>query len=62
MLLVSPGYFNKVTQAPVVVPIASGGDFARTAGFAVQLDNAGTRTTGVERCERPRALDLKDVK
>jgi mRNA-degrading endonuclease toxin of MazEF toxin-antitoxin module len=43
---------------PVVLPITSGGSFARTAGFAVSLARAGTKTTGVVRCDQPRALDL----
>jgi len=47
-----------VTKVPVVLPITSGGDFARTAGFAVPLTGAGTKTTGVVRCDQPRALDL----
>ena len=59
VLIVSPDAFNKLTQAPVVLPITSGGDFARTAGFAVSLSGAGTRTTGVVRCDQPRALDVK---
>lgn len=59
VLVVSPDGFNKLTQVPIVVPITSGGNFARTAGFAVSLDNAGTRTTGIVRCDQPRALDLK---
>jgi mRNA-degrading endonuclease toxin of MazEF toxin-antitoxin module len=59
VLVVSPDEFNKLTQVPVVVPITSGGNFARTAGFAVSLDDAGTRTTGIVRCDQPRALDLK---
>jgi mRNA interferase ChpB len=42
----------------VVLPITTGGNFARTAGFAVSLDDAGTKTTGVIRCDQPRALDL----
>lgn len=40
------------------MPITSGGSFARTAGFAVPLAEAGTKTTGVDRCDQPRALDL----
>ena len=43
---------------PIVVPITTGGNFARTAGFAVSLTDAGTRTKGVVRCDQPRALDL----
>lgn len=58
VLIVSPEAFNRVTKAPVVVPVSSGGSFARTAGFAVPLAGAGTRTTGVVRCDQPRALDL----
>jgi mRNA-degrading endonuclease toxin of MazEF toxin-antitoxin module len=58
VLIVSPGKFNRVTKTPVVVAITRGGDFARTAGFAVSLTGAGTRTTGVVRCDQPCALDL----
>jgi len=56
VLIVSPEAFNRVTKAAVVVPIASGGNFARTAGFAVPL--TGTKTTGIVRCDQPRAVDL----
>ncbi len=59
VLLISPGKFNRFTGVPVVLPITSGGGFARMAGFAVSLDGANTRTTGVVRCDQPRALDLK---
>jgi mRNA-degrading endonuclease toxin of MazEF toxin-antitoxin module len=58
VLVVSASAFNRVTRVPVVVPITRGGGFARTAGFAVSLEGAGTRTTGVARCDQPRALDL----
>ena len=58
VLVISPGPFNRITRVPVVLPITSGGNFARTAGFAVSLDGAGTRTTGVVRCDQPRALDI----
>lgn len=58
VLIVSPEAFNKVTRVPVVLPITSGGSFARTAGFAVPLSGAGTKTTGIIRCDQPRALDL----
>ena len=59
VLIVSPGAFNRVTQTPVVLPITSGGNFARTAGFAVSLVGAGTQTTGVVRCDQPRAIDMR---
>jgi mRNA interferase ChpB len=58
VLVVSPDAFNRLTKVPVVVPITTGGNFARTAGFTVSLAGAGTRTTGVVRCDQPRALDL----
>jgi len=58
VLVVSPAAFNRITKTPVVLPITSGGNFARTAGFTVSLMGAGTTTTGVVRCDQPRALDL----
>jgi mRNA-degrading endonuclease toxin of MazEF toxin-antitoxin module len=58
VLIVSPEAFNRVAKVPVVLPITSGGNFARTAGFAVPLAGAGTKTTGIVRCDQPRALDL----
>ena len=59
VLVISPGKFNRLTGVPVVLPITGGSGFARTAGFAVSLMGAGTRTTGVVRCDQPRALDLR---
>lgn len=56
VLIVSPTSFNETTKLPIIVPITSGGDFARRIGFAVPL--SGTRTTGVVRCDQPRALDI----
>jgi mRNA-degrading endonuclease toxin of MazEF toxin-antitoxin module len=58
VLIVSPESFNLVTRLPVILPITSGGKFTRTAGFAVPLAGAGTKTTGVVRCDQPRTLDL----
>lgn len=58
VLIVSPEAFNRLTKVPVVVPITSGGGFARAAGFAVSLAGAETKTSGVVRCDQPRALDL----
>ena len=57
-MIVSPASFNELTRIPVVLPVTTGGRFARRRGFAVSLDNAGTRTVGVIRCDQPRALDL----
>ena len=58
VLVVSPGRFNRLTDTPIVLPITRRGGFVRTTGFAVSLEGAGTRTTGVIRCDQPRALDL----
>ena len=58
VLIVSPQSFNRVTKVPMVLPITSRGKFARMAGFAVLLTGAGTKTTGIVRCDQPRALDL----
>ncbi len=58
VLIVSPEVFNRVTKMPVVLPITSGGNFARTAGFAVPLTGSRTKTTGIVRCDQPRALNL----
>jgi len=58
VLIASPEAFNRITRLPVVLPVTSGGNFARTAGFAVLLTGTGTKTTGLVRCDQPRALDL----
>jgi mRNA-degrading endonuclease toxin of MazEF toxin-antitoxin module len=58
VLIVSPESFNRLTKVPVVLPITSGGNFARMAGFSVPLSGAGTKTTGIVRCDQPRAIDL----
>jgi mRNA-degrading endonuclease toxin of MazEF toxin-antitoxin module len=59
VLVVSPGAFNRLTKVPIVLPITTGGNFARVRGFTVPLTDTGTRTTGVIRCDQPRALDLE---
>ena len=59
VLVLTRGAFNRLTGAPVVLPITTVGNFARMEGFSVSLMGAGTETTGVVRCDQPRALDLK---
>ena len=54
--VVSPTEFNEATKLPVILPITSGGDFARRLGFAVPI--AGIKTTGIVRCDQPRVIDL----
>jgi mRNA interferase ChpB len=58
VLVVSPDAFNQLTRTPIVVPITTGGAFARIAGFTVSLTGAGTRTVGMIRCDQPRPVDL----
>ena len=55
-MVVSPAEFNEVTQLPVILPITSGGEFARRIGFAVPI--TGIKTIGIVRCDQPRVLDL----
>jgi mRNA interferase ChpB len=59
VLVITQGSFNRAAGVPVVLPITTGGAFARAQGFAVPLMGAGTSITGVVRCDQPRALDLK---
>jgi mRNA interferase ChpB len=59
VLIISPVKFNRLTGVPIVLPITTGGSFARTAGFAVSFTGAGTQTIGVVRCDQPRSLDLR---
>ena len=42
MLIVTATAFNKATNLPVVLPITTGGEFARRLGFAVQIDGIET--------------------
>ncbi len=56
VVIVSPDEFNLATKLPVILPITNGGEFARRLGFAVTL--AGTKTTGIVRCDQPRVIDL----
>lgn len=59
ILVVSPDAFNQHTGTPIVLPITTGGNFAKMAGFAVSLDKAGTKTKGIIRCDQPRAVDIE---
>jgi mRNA-degrading endonuclease toxin of MazEF toxin-antitoxin module len=59
VLIVSPKAFNALSHTPVVLPITSGGNFARTAGFAMPIHGDGLKTTGVVRCDQPRSIDMK---
>jgi len=58
VLIVSPDAFNAATQTPVVVPITTGGAFARNRGFTVSLTGVGIQTVGVIRCDQLRSIDL----
>jgi mRNA interferase ChpB len=56
VVIISPTAFNNATKLPVILPITSGGEFARRIGFAVPFE--GVRITGVVRCDQPRVLDI----
>ncbi len=58
VLILTKREFNKL-GVPIVVPITSGGEFARTRGLAASLSGAGTNAGGVILCHRPRALALE---
>src|SRR6202021_1786055 len=53
VLLVSPDRFNTFTGVPIVVPITTGGSFARNAGFTVSLAEAGIPPSGGVRVDQP---------
>ena len=57
VLIVSATDFNETTKLPVVLPITSGGEFARRIRFAIPI--TGIKTTGVVRCDQPSVLDLE---
>lgn len=59
VLVITPRNFNNY-GTPVVVPISSGGNFAREHGFSVSLSGAGTNATGVILCHQVRAVDLRE--
>src|ERR1700755_517627 len=59
VLVISPGKFNQLTRVPIVLPITTGGSCVRMPGLAVSLTGTGPQTTGVVRCDQPRALDLR---
>jgi len=58
VLVISPDNFNRLTKTPIILPITTGGNFARTAGFVVYLTGLGLKTTGVVRCDQPRSVDM----
>lgn len=58
VLIVSTAEFNKVTP-PLICPIATAALGQRLPGLTVNLQGAGTATTGVVLCAQIRALDLK---
>jgi mRNA-degrading endonuclease toxin of MazEF toxin-antitoxin module len=57
VVIISNDPFNAATGTPIVLPITSGGNFARIRGLAEEI--IGCHTTGVIRCDQPRTLDLK---
>jgi mRNA interferase ChpB len=60
LLIISTEAFNQTTRLPVVLPITTGGNFARRLGYAVSLQGSGLKTTGIVRCDQPRVVDLME--
>ena len=58
VLIISAEAFNRL-NAPMIVPITSGGVAARFAGLTVHLTGTGTKTQGVVLCNQIRTVDLK---
>ena len=58
VMIVSTSEFNNLTP-PLVCPIATAAVGQRMTGLTVNLQGAGTATTGVVLCARLRVLDLK---
>ncbi|MFC0267699.1 type II toxin-antitoxin system PemK/MazF family toxin [Kushneria aurantia] len=58
VLIVSPEAFNSAMNTALVMPITTGGGFARSRGFAVSLEAAATRTRGFVLCSQLRTLDI----
>lgn len=57
VLIVSPRAFNR-GGVPLICPITTIGTASRMRGFAVNLQDAGTATTGVIQVDQLRALDM----
>jgi mRNA interferase ChpB len=58
VLVVTSDAYNRYTNAPMVAPITTGGQFARVAGLTVALHGKGMKTSGVVRCDQLRTIDL----
>lgn len=56
-LVLTPKAFNRLGDV-LVAPISQGGDFARYAGFSVNLSASGCATQGVVLVNKLRMLDL----
>lgn len=57
-LVLSTAAFNAMGTV-LIAPITQGGDFARFAGFAVQLAGSGCKTQGVALLNQIRMVDLE---
>lgn len=58
VVIISERRFNQM-GVQVVVPITTGGNFARVQGVTISLSGAGTLATGVILCHQLRAVDLR---
>lgn len=62
VVVITPQAFNLITRTPWVLPITAGGNFPRSAGFAVPLSGLGLETQGVVLCNQLRAVDINGRK
>lgn len=59
-LCLSDFRFNRATGMAYFAPITTVGTASRSNGFAVNLQNAGTETTGVVQVDQVRSLDWRE--
>ena len=60
-LVLTTKEFNDLGDV-LIAPISQGGDYARSAGFAVSLMNTGCKTQGVALVNKCRMMDLTALK
>lgn len=60
-LVLTTKEFNDLGDV-LIAPISQGGDYARSAGFAVSLINTGCKTQGVALVNKCRMMDLTALK
>ena len=62
VLVVSPGAFNQLTRVPIVLPITTGGNFARVNRVADRCWHTDHRGYSVRPAARPRPRSARRAK